>query len=202
MPRISKLKGPNLYEVLGIPSLSSCETLTQKEITSAYRRTLLHHHPDKANTSAVAEQSLSKDIPAAAKYSVDTICLARNILISPSQRREYDQKLLNDKVLFEDNASTQPEYALLTPIAVEALDLDEMVYSDHTQTWTRPCRCGNTQAFEVSEQDLTEESTGEIGELVVGCGGCSLHVRIAFKAAEEEEEGTVPPAPEKHIKLN
>jgi len=200
MPRISKLKGPNLYEVLGIPSLSSCETLTQKEITSAYRRTLLHHHPDKANTSAVAEQSLSKDIPAAAKYSVDTICLARNILTSPSQRREYNRKLLNDKVLFEDNASAEQEYAFLHPIAVDALDLDEMVYSDHTQTWTRPCRCGNTQAFEVSEQDLMEESTGEIGELVVGCGGCSLHVRIVFRAAEEEEQGTVPlVAPEKHI---
>jgi len=64
-----------------------------------------------------------------------------------------------------------------------------MAYSDATGEWYRGCRCGRERGYMVSEGDLEEavgngERKGE-GEVVVGCVGCSLWVRVTFAVAEE-----------------
>lgn len=46
--------------------------------------------------------------------------------------------------------------------------------------WTRACRCGDEDGFRILEEELEDaEQRGE-GEVLVGCGGCSLWVRVGF----------------------
>ncbi|KAH6223086.1 hypothetical protein HBI53_065880 [Parastagonospora nodorum] len=46
--------------------------------------------------------------------------------------------------------------------------------------WTRACRCGDENGFRILEEELEDaEQRGE-GEVLVGCGGCSLWVRVGF----------------------
>lgn len=55
-----------------------------------------------------------------------------------------------------------------------------------TTTWTRAChRCGADPGFSIEEEALeAAEERGE-GEVLVGCGGCSLWVRVEFGVVEE-----------------
>lgn len=52
--------------------------------------------------------------------------------------------------------------------------------------WTAPChRCATDPGFVVSEAALeSAERRGE-GEVLVGCRGCSLWVRVEFGVVEE-----------------
>lgn len=50
--------------------------------------------------------------------------------------------------------------------------------------WTRSCRCGAEQGFRILESELEEaEGRGE-SEVLVGCEGCSLWVRVGFDVEE------------------
>jgi hypothetical protein len=51
--------------------------------------------------------------------------------------------------------------------------------------WYRGCRCGDERGFMVTEMDLEKEA--EHGEVVIGCRGCSLWMKILF--AMEEGDG-------------
>ncbi|KAH7077302.1 diphthamide biosynthesis protein 4 [Paraphoma chrysanthemicola] len=47
--------------------------------------------------------------------------------------------------------------------------------------WTRACRCGAEQGFRILEEELGDaEARGE-KEVLVGCEGCSLWVRVGFE---------------------
>jgi len=48
-------------------------------------------------------------------------------------------------------------------------------------TWTRGCRCGADRGFSILEEELEDaEERGE-KEVLVGCVGCSLWVRVGFE---------------------
>jgi diphthamide biosynthesis protein 4 len=47
--------------------------------------------------------------------------------------------------------------------------------------WTRPCRCGADTGFRITEEELEEASRRGEKEVLVGCEGCSLWVRVGFE---------------------
>ncbi|KAK7179713.1 hypothetical protein DPSP01_001342 [Paraphaeosphaeria sporulosa] len=50
--------------------------------------------------------------------------------------------------------------------------------------WTRACRCGAEKGFRIRERELEDaEGRGE-KEVLVGCEGCSLWVRVGFDVEE------------------
>ena len=56
--------------------------------------------------------------------------------------------------------------------------------------WTRPCRCGAEAGFRILEQELEEaEDMGET-EVLVGCQGCSLWVRVGFEVEVDLKDGS------------
>lgn len=67
---------------------------------------------------------------------------------------------------------------------LQAVDLDDFNYEEEAGRWTRGCRCGETQGFVVTEEDLEE---GGGGDVVVGCCGCSLWVNVAYEVVDQEE---------------
>lgn len=66
------MQRPDFYELLGIP-----ETATDEEIEVAYRRAAAYWHPDRNNAQNAAEM-------------MQWVNVARDTLLSPTRRREYD----------------------------------------------------------------------------------------------------------------
>lgn len=174
----------SFYAVLGLPEPIGSRQVTPGQVKVAFRRALLKHHPDKAAqllNQPNGEIALSRGI-ATSKYTVDDICLARDTLIDPARRRDYDNALRLK------NTQTSPNRTVssLHPTELETLDLDDMLYDERTASWAKVCRCGNTRAYEVSEEDLEIASSDGESEVLVGCGGCSLFVRIVFEAVDAD----------------
>ncbi|KAH7329303.1 Diphthamide biosynthesis protein 4 [Stachybotrys elegans] len=151
------------YEVLGLaPDVFTTEQDPHKVVKQAYHRTLLRNHPDKASSSV-------------ALYTVDQISLAFTVLSSPRQRAAYDAilRLSRDP----QPANSQSDFQT----GMDDFDLDDLDFDEASQSWYRPCRCGNPRGFQIDVEDL--ELAGEGGEVVVGCQDCSLWVRVHFAVA-------------------
>jgi len=108
--------------------------------------------------------------------------LARDILVDPARRREYDNTLLLKNAQTDINGTLTG----LHPTGLETLDLDDMNYDEEHASWAKTCRCGNIKAYEVSEEDLDIASSDGGHEVLVGCGGCSLFVRVVFEAIDAD----------------
>lgn len=168
----------NLYAVLDLPLPTSAKPVTSARIKQAHRSAILKNHPDKQAAKGPHASRQTSD------RSVDIIQLARSVLLSPSLRQQYDSGYL---IARQGQALKSVEH-LSTLVVIETLDLDEMVYSDHTNTYSWPCRCGSSPAYEVSEDALLDtplDQNGQ-GELVVACGGCSLFKRVVFEDTQDE----------------
>lgn len=50
--------------------------------------------------------------------------------------------------------------------------------------WTRGCRCGAEQGFRILEEELEDAERRGEKEVLVGCEGCSLWVRVGFDVEE------------------
>ncbi|KAG0641131.1 diphthamide biosynthesis protein 4 [Tuber brumale] len=178
---------PTHYEILSLPP--SLQNLTSAAIKKAYHRALLDHHPDKSPLPT--EKTRSKPT-----FSIDQITTAFTVLSDPAQRKKYDQELKN----------ANPGIAATAAIGkvLQTVDLDDMEYCEEEQqqqggwkkgVWWRGCRCGEERGFVLTEEDLEDgEGMGEWdgGEVVVGCVGCSLWVRVVYGVVYEggeEEEG-------------
>lgn len=157
---------PNHYDVLGlsIPHEKS-QKLSQNHIKTAYRRALLRHHPDKSSGLNIGTQP-------ALKHTVDQMQLAYKILYDPKSRAEYDQsqRLALSSREHLDGAKSHP--------GLEIVDLDDLGFDEGESTWYHACRCGNERGFVITEQEL--EDNVEIGEIISGCRGCSLCLRVMF----------------------
>jgi len=170
----------NYYTVLGLPTPTSSHSASAAQIKVAFRRTLLQHHPDKVPGILVAQpaqHARSAEFP----HDIDTICLARDTLLDPARRQPYDETLL-----LNTRTRTGATIANLHPTELETLDLDDMTYNEERSSWSRVCRCGNSKAYEITEEDLNIASAEGDKEVLVGCGGCSLFVRVVFEAIETE----------------
>lgn len=157
------------YAVLSLPTTPPP---SEQTIRHAYRRALLLHHPDK-----------SKSFSNLLTPSIDHITTAYKTLVDPLRREEYDRRITL-RTSARPTASALEQYP-----GLETVDLEEMNFvagnRDGDGVYWRGCRCGNATAYEVPEREL--EAYVEEGEIVTGCQGCSLWLRVLFASAAEED---------------
>ncbi|MCJ1406634.1 Diphthamide biosynthesis protein 4 [Ptychographa xylographoides] len=162
----------NYYEVLSLPfSYSSVASVGRQDIKTAYRRALLQHHPDKS----IAQDFSSLSRP---RYTVDEIMTAYKVLSDPSRRRELDRRLR-----LQASLSAQSGDKASSLSGLDTVDLDDLEFDSVDEIWYRRCRCGNQRGYLVTEADLEKEV--EHGELITGCGGCSLWLKVVFQSVDE-----------------
>jgi diphthamide biosynthesis protein 4 len=155
---------PDYYQVLAItPTLAN-----QHAVKAAYRKALLEHHPDKTMCG-------NTDQAKSPGYTVDEITTAYKILSDPTSRSDYDRRYR------VQNHTPIPGIVKAHP-GLETIDLDDMDYDDNGALWFRKCRCGNDRAYRITEEQLEKEA--EHGEIITGCGGCSLWLKVLFQQAD------------------
>ncbi|KAG9196317.1 hypothetical protein G6011_01438 [Alternaria panax] len=184
----------NYYHILQLPApgWSSKQQTTPAQLRRAYKVALLAAHPDKA--SAVAETAKTKSA-----YTVDDVKEAYTTLANGTTKTEYENWFLHHRESLASSktadthahTNTQPSSDFV--LGLELLDLGdfEVWEPEHgdtsadrplseQMTWTRACRCGADKGFSILEEELEDaEARGE-KEVLVGCVGCSLWVRVAF----------------------
>lgn len=156
----------DFYQVLDLPEKRNGRDISALELKQAYKRALLAHHPDK--------QPSSLALPGATRATVDVITQAYKTLADPVLRAEYDR----DQRLKADDHDDSSERRNTRHTGMETVDLEELDFDESSEMWTRPCRCGSIPAFVVTEAEL--EKNVEYGELIVGCKGCSLWLKVLF----------------------
>jgi len=184
MPAESSRTEPTYYKILGLSHHTS-STLSKQDVRAAYHHTLLRHHPDKFNASLSNERPTPRQDEES--YTVDQIKQAYHTLASPLMRAAYDKQL---------DLSPRGKDGKWTKEAlhngVEVHDLEDLVYDEDTNVWSRGCRCGDSHGYVLTETELERESSE--GEICVACKGCSLWVKIQFGTTESgremEDEGT------------
>ena len=151
------------YQLLGIAEKRNGQVISSDELRQAYKRALLHYHPDKQDASAKTHDS--------ATATVDEITEAYKVLGDDASRAIYDQELRNAEASNTTVGSTRHT-------GMETVDLEELDVDEESGIWRRSCRCGSEPAFVVTEAEL--EKHVEDGELVTGCKGCSLWLKVMF----------------------
>ena len=110
-------------------------------------------------------------------YTIDEITTAYKTLSDPHLRAEYDRSLRLDRAKIAERERTGDVFHT----GLEAVDLEDLACDEgdaENLVWYRGCRCGDERGFLVSEMDLEREV--EQGEVVVGCRGCSLWLKVLF----------------------
>lgn len=117
------------------------------------------------------------------------------VLDDTRARADYDNWLLrNPHVLSaastgtgankNNGAQTLSQDFILGLELLDLSDFDEQDGEVAEGEWTRACRCGDEKGFRILEEDLEDaEGRGE-KEVLVGCRGCSLWVRVGFDVEE------------------
>ncbi|KAL1635194.1 Diphthamide biosynthesis protein 4 [Neofusicoccum ribis] len=192
----------NAYRILSLPapftagasspsSASVTQPHTPAAIKAAYRRALLTHHPDKSpaatpaqqKTAAASQNDGAQTTTTSSSYTVDDITTAYKTLLDPAARAAHDRALRLRGNSRSGDADAEEEWRL----GLEAVDLDDLAFDEAAGgTWWRGCRCGEERGFVVDEEAL--ERAGEVGEVLVGCVGCSLWIRVGFAVADEDGE--------------
>lgn len=159
----------NHYEVLALSHLLEAnEEISQHDIKAAYRRALLHNHPDKF-------EGAKKEMTNAPTYTIDEIKKAFKVLGNPRSRSQYDQSL--------NSPSREFIKAKRSHLGFETVDLDDLDLNEEQRIWYGACRCGSEQCFIVTEEEL--EKNVEVGEVIIGCQGCSLWLKVTFVISED-----------------
>ncbi|KAF7119034.1 hypothetical protein CNMCM5793_008674 [Aspergillus hiratsukae] len=202
--------GHDYYEILNLPFTSPPTAISKQQLKIAYHRALLKHHPDKAKASLIAaaatsapahdtktavsqppssssssSSSADRNADASQTFTIDEITAAYRTLSDPALRAEYDRIRR-----LERGPTAEGEKRFHT--GLEVVDLEDLVCEETGDgdgegllCWYRGCRCGDERGFMVTELDLEKEA--EHGEVVIGCRGCSLWMKILF--AMEEGDG-------------
>jgi diphthamide biosynthesis protein 4 len=154
------------YSLLGIQDVSGDNQLSPQTLKGAYRRALLQHHPDKSSKAGAEMQA-----------SVDDVALAYKTLSDPKLRAEYDQWLLTKDPESRGGTVARPRHT-----GLETVDLDDLAFDPVSSSWSRGCRCGESKGYVVFELEL--EKYVDDGEIIVGCKGCSLWLRVLYDVEE------------------
>ncbi|KAF2222122.1 CSL zinc finger-domain-containing protein [Elsinoe ampelina] len=165
------------YTVLGLSHRQHDPHLNAQDVRKAYRQALLKHHPDKVDSGQNEHGMVGMAARGArgdAKYTIDQITTASSVLSDATLRAEYD------RLLRQQGRDTD---AVKFFTGLDTVDLDDLDDDETQGIWFRGCRCGDDRGFIVSEDDL-EAATG--GELVVGCKGCSLWLKVLFSVAIDD----------------
>lgn len=171
------------------------------ELRQAYKRALLHHHPDKQKKKKPQESTSSPTTyPAAAAATIDEITEAYRVLGNSSERAKYDVELRKWKMMNNQHHHHEADVIITTRhTGMEIVDLEELDFegggleneksasatatATATGIWKRACRCGSIPAFVVTEAEL--EKFADEGELVTGCKGCSLWLKVMFTVDDD-----------------
>ncbi|KAF2810116.1 uncharacterized protein BDZ99DRAFT_304622 [Mytilinidion resinicola] len=131
---------------------------------------------------------------AEAGYSVDDITAAYRTLADPQLRRALDLCLATHHSAQPLGASGRGPGERTWLSGLELVDLDDLVFEEGGKgsgaVWYKSCRCGSKRGFVVREAELEEALEeneghgGKGGEVLVGCGGCSLWIRVGFGVVE------------------
>jgi len=178
----------NHYAILNLPSPPDISNPpTAHDIKQAYRLALLSYHPDKTKSPSNPPEdplALQNDYP---KPSIDAIKRAYEILSSPRTRQTYDRTLLLQTSRLTSPSQQQRSFHP----GSEILDLDDLTFDEQSRVWYLACRCGENKGFIVREDDLEREEQKGGREVVVGCVGCSLWIRVGFGVVDDgEHNGT------------
>lgn len=177
----------DFYQILSIPFTGASTGLPKQTIKLAYHKALLKHHPDKA--SAVAQESVlsratyngSGADGNESRYTIDEITTAYKTLSDTALRAEYDRALRLDRVKLAEREKTDVFHT-----GLEVVDLEDLACDDsdaESFCWYRGCRCGDDRGFLVTEDELEREA--EHGEIIVGCRGCSLWLKVLFAVEDD-----------------
>lgn len=166
----------NHYDTLGLSQRKFDANLTAQDVKQAYRRALLQHHPDKAVENKNSAQE-----------TVDAITLAFKTLSEPLSRVEYDRELRLSEA--RNKGEDKISYT-----GLDIVDLDDLNYDEGAGTWWKGCRCGQGRGFVITEDELEKEA--RLGELITGCRGCSLWLKVLFEVEETEQDGAHPKSPD------
>jgi diphthamide biosynthesis protein 4 len=175
------------YRILGLepPSLGSSNHLPSIEtIKKAYRNALLSAHPDKAQALGAGARHKSADGKLNQKtYTIDDVKEAFEVLGDEKRAAQYHRWLAAQPVK-RASGGLSADFVL----GLELLDLSDFASVDEEgpdgMEWTRGCRCGADKGFRIREEDLEEVETRGEKEVLVGCEGCSLWVRVGFDVEE------------------
>lgn len=160
------------YQVLGLPfHVGPGSDVSTQHLKAAYRRALLQHHPDKNSEDKF-------------RYTIDRIFEAYATLSIPKLRSEYDRALKLRAQPLKAIADDQTFHS-----GLEVFDLDDLSYDEIEEVWFKGCRCGDERGFQIREVDL--EETSDMGELHVGCKGCSIWLKVLFAIVGEKLEDRV-----------
>lgn len=183
------------YSILGLnaPSIGTSAAQTSTgDIRRAYKLALLAAHPDKKSGNN-----------AQGTHTVDEVKEAYTVLADQDNKAEYDNWLLrNPNVIQSAGGSSVQTPSSDFILGLELLDLSDFDVLDpsfafsqqlaESQTtedgdsegqmeWTRACRCGAEKGFKILEEELEDAETRGEKEVLVGCEGCSLWVRVGFE---------------------
>lgn len=156
----------DFYEILDITSERHSADISPQQLRIAYKRALLAHHPDKHG----ARQH-------DANLTIDQISLAYKVLSDPTLRQEYDSALHN-----AGGDEELPGKFRIFHTGLDTFDLDDLTFDTTKEYWTKPCRCGDGGGFVVTEDEL--EANAQDGELITGCKGCSLWIKVLYSVEE------------------
>lgn len=154
---------PDFYQILGLVQEQHDPVIAAEHLRQAYKRALLQHHPDKHAATGTEKRSHT--------LTVDQLSEAFRVLSDPDLRSQYDRKLRLERQNGLANVATRHT-------GMETVDLEELDFNEESSTWVRECRCGSKPAYIVTEAEL--EKNADFGELITGCKGCSLWLKVLF----------------------
>jgi diphthamide biosynthesis protein 4 len=176
------------------------------DLRRAYKLALLAAHPDKVTSTSSGQQQQQT-------YTVDDVKEAYSVLSSPERKSVYDNWVMQNPGVLQGRDGEGGERVVNGDflLGLEVLDLSDFDVLDPgfkfssssneeendgdgegverygQMEWTRACRCGMEKGYTILEEELEDaEQRGE-GEVLVGCGGCSLWVRVGFGSEEVDE---------------
>jgi diphthamide biosynthesis protein 4 len=184
----------NYYAILSLPPPQpSSPAVSPAELRRAYKLALLGAHPDKATDTQQGT------------HTVDDVKEAYATLSDATQASQYHEWILRNPGAAVASTAQQANNGVSSDfvLGLELLDLSDFDVLDpgfefecdgegegegnvgggeRQMEWTRACRCGDTKGFRILEEELVEVQDEGLdgGEVLVGCGGCSLWVRVGF----------------------
>ncbi|KAF2200749.1 hypothetical protein GQ43DRAFT_463733 [Delitschia confertaspora ATCC 74209] len=188
----------------------------RERIKKAYRRRMLECHPDKVKTktTTATDKSVGRTVFTVDEIKEAYAILssaprraewAREWRLYGHRHSHTGNGEGGEGEKREREAEGEDEFVL----GLEYLDLDEDFTclsssppssfppcpatspspntTESQMQWTRPCRCGSACGFRVSEEELERCVERGEKEVLVGCAGCSLWVRVGFEVLDGEE---------------
>jgi diphthamide biosynthesis protein 4 len=191
----------------------STSPLSTADLRRAYKIALLAAHPDKKTqqkegtyTVDDVKEAYTVLVDGKKKADYDNWLLHNRDSIQRAAGGMGAQAPSTDFILglelldLSDFDVLDPDFSFHTPSAaeiVEAAKRGEKVGGfggnhggnhgegeDEQMEWTRACRCGDEKGYRILEEELEDAERRGEKEVLVGCEGCSLWVRVGFEVEE------------------